>query len=73
MIVYAKIKPNQKRPGIEEKDDGSLIVRLKSPAKEGKANLELIEVLAKRYGVPKASVRIKSGFSAKTKLIEIGF
>jgi len=73
MIVYAKIKPNQKRPGIEEKDDGSLVVRLKSPAIEGRANEELMEVLAKRYGVPKSRIRIKSGFSAKTKLIEIGF
>jgi uncharacterized protein YggU (UPF0235/DUF167 family) len=38
---------------------------------DGRANEELIACLAERYGVPKSRVRIKSGHSSRTKLVEI--
>jgi hypothetical protein len=31
----------------------------------------VIELLAKKFDVPKSQIRIKSGLSSKTKLIEI--
>jgi uncharacterized protein (TIGR00251 family) len=71
MLVSVKVKPNSKHPRIEEDAAGALTVYLKSPPVEGKANAELIERLAERYGVPKSRVRVKSGLSSKTKLIEI--
>jgi uncharacterized protein (TIGR00251 family) len=70
MIVSVKVKPNSKQPRVEAAGDG-LTVFLKSPPVEGKANDELIERLAGHYGVPKSRVRIKSGFSSRTKLVEI--
>jgi uncharacterized protein len=71
MKIKVKVKPNSKQQKIEESADGSLIVSLKSPPVDGKANQELIEVLAKKYSVAKSQVFIKSGLSAKNKLIEI--
>jgi uncharacterized protein (TIGR00251 family) len=71
MLVSVKVKPNSKNPRIEEDAAGTLTVYLKSPPVEGKANAELIERLAERFGVPKSRVRVKSGLSSKTKLIEI--
>ena len=38
---------------------------------DGKANKELIELLADKYDVPKSQIRIKSGLSSKNKLVEI--
>ncbi|GAB4526220.1 MAG: DUF167 domain-containing protein [Pleurocapsa sp.] len=71
MKIQVKVKPNSKQQKIEELTDGSLIIRLKSPPVDGKANQELIKILAEKYGVAKFQVVIKSGLSSKNKLIEI--
>lgn len=69
--LSVKVKPNSKQQKIEVGDDGGLTIRLKSPPVEGKANAELIKLLAKIYGVRKSQVQIKSGVAAKIKQIEI--
>lgn len=71
MHKQIKVKPNSKQQIIEEALDGSLTVHLKSPPVDGKANKELIEILAKRFDVSKFQIRIKSGLSARNKLVEI--
>ncbi|MDJ0723685.1 MAG: DUF167 domain-containing protein [Prochloraceae cyanobacterium] len=71
MKIQVKVKPNSKEQKVEKSTDGSLIVRLKSPPVDGKANKELIELLAKKFKVSKSKIKIKSGLSAKNKLIEI--
>lgn len=71
MQKQVKVKPNSKKQTIEESANGSLTVHLKSPPVDGKANKELIELLAKKFDVPKSHIRIKSGLSSRTKLIEI--
>ncbi|MBD2301570.1 DUF167 domain-containing protein [Nostoc sp. FACHB-87] len=71
MQKRVKVKPNSKQQKVEEQADGSLTVYLKSPPIDGKANEELIKVLADKFDVPKSYVSIKSGFSSRQKLIEI--
>jgi Uncharacterized conserved protein len=71
MILTIKVKPNSKNQSIEEQPDGSLIVHLKSPPVDGKANQELIVLLSKKFKVPKSSISIKCGLSSKNKLVEI--
>jgi uncharacterized protein (TIGR00251 family) len=71
MQKRVKVKPNAKQQKIEELADGSLNVHLKSPPIDGKANEELIKLLAKNFDVPKSSIRIKSGATSRQKLIEI--
>lgn len=71
MQKQVKVKPNSKKQAIEEAADGSLTVHLKSPPVDGKANKELIELLAEKFDVPKFQVRIKSGLSSRTKWVEI--
>ncbi len=71
MKKIVKVKPNAKRQEIVEKPGGSLFVSLKSPPRAGKANQELIKILAKQYGVARSQVTIKSGLTSKNKWIEI--
>ena len=71
MQKRVKVKPNAKQQKIEELEDGSLNVHLKSPPVDGKANEELIRLLAKKFDVSKSSIRIKSGTTSRQKLIEI--
>ena len=71
MQKRVKVKPNSQQQKIEELEDGSLNVHLKSPPVDGKANEELMKLLAKKFDVPKSSIRIKSGVTSRQKLIEI--
>lgn len=71
MKKQVKVKPNAKQQRIEEAIDGSLIVHLKSPPVEGKANVELIKLLAKNFKVSTGQIQIKSGLSSRTKLVQI--
>ncbi|MBD2326665.1 DUF167 family protein [Alkalinema sp. FACHB-956] len=71
MILQIKVKPNAKQQKLEQQADGSWLAHLKSPPVDGKANAELIKLLAQRFAVPKSQVTIKSGGAAKLKLIEI--
>jgi uncharacterized protein len=71
MQKKVKVKPNSKQQKIAEQSDGSLTVHLKSPPVDGKANEELIKLLADKFDVSKSQIRIKSGLSSRQKLIEI--
>ncbi|GCL41621.1 DUF167 domain-containing protein [Anabaena sp. FACHB-1250] len=71
MQKIVKVKPNSQQQKIEELADGSLNVHLKSPPVDGKANEELIKLLAKKFDVPKSSITIKSGVTSRNKLIII--
>jgi len=50
---------------------GVIKVWLKSAPVDGKANAELIEVLASKFQVKKSMVEISSGFSGKSKHVDI--
>ncbi|BAY88659.1 MULTISPECIES: DUF167 domain-containing protein [unclassified Tolypothrix] len=71
MQKKVKVKPNSKQQKIEEQADGSLNVHLKSPPVDGKANEELIKLLAEKFNVPKSYIRIKSGATSRQKFVEI--
>lgn len=70
MILAIKVKPNSKQQKIEKKEDNWYIY-LKSPPVDGKANKELIKLLADYFHVKKSDVKIKSGLSNSRKIIEI--
>ena len=70
-IISVKVKPNSKQQRVTHEENGSLTVHLKSPPVDGKANAELIQVLAKLFDASKSSIRIKSGASSKSKRVEI--
>jgi uncharacterized protein (TIGR00251 family) len=51
--------------------DGTWMAQLKSPPADGKANAELIALIARHFGCGKAAVAIKSGTTGRTKLVKI--
>ena len=70
-VIRVKVKPNAKASVLEQAADGSWFAQLKSPPVDGKANAELIALVAKQFGCRKADVTIKSGASGRMKLVEI--
>ncbi len=72
MIITAKVKPGSKAGDkIEKLEDGTYIIYIRARAHDGEANAALIKLLADYFNVPKTSIRIKSGASSRTKLIEL--
>ncbi|MCL1495134.1 MAG: DUF167 domain-containing protein [Pseudanabaena sp. Salubria-1] len=71
MKKSVKVKPNSKKQAIIEELDGSLTVHLKSPPVDGKANKELVELLAKKFNLPKSHITIQMGLSSRNKLVDI--
>ncbi|PSB34670.1 hypothetical protein C7B82_01825 [Stenomitos frigidus ULC18] len=55
-ILSVKVKPNALQQTLRHEDDGSLTIQLKAAPIDGKANQELIQLLAKEFGVPKSSM-----------------
>ena len=72
MILTVHVKPNARESRIVSRLDGTtLVISLRAPAKEGKANEALVEVLAEEYGVSKSRVRIVRGMATRIKHVEI--
>ncbi len=71
MRVRVRVKPNSREAKVVDVGD-VLVVHVKSPPREGKANSELTEVLAEHYGVPKSKVKIVKGHRSRDKVVEIG-
>ncbi|MBL0104452.1 MAG: DUF167 domain-containing protein [Bacteroidetes bacterium] len=70
MLLYLKVKPNQRFDKIEKTEDGWQI-RLHAPAVDGKANDHLIAFLSKVFKIPKSAIALKKGQTAKFKCLEI--
>jgi uncharacterized protein (TIGR00251 family) len=68
--IRVKVIPNSKVEGVIKEGDGFL-VRVKEPAKEGKANRGVIKLLAEHFGVSQRQVVILSGFGSRNKVIEV--
>jgi len=71
MIIQIKVKPNSRASRLEQHEDGTWRAQLKSPPVDGKANEELIALVAKHFKRPKSEVSIKSGASTRLKLVQI--
>lgn len=70
-IIEVKVKPNSKQSKVETSDDGTLIASVKALPIDGKANVELIALIASHFGLRKRQVSIKTGASGRMKRIEL--
>jgi uncharacterized protein (TIGR00251 family) len=68
-IISVHVKPGSRESRIIGFDkDNVLRVEVRAQAQDGKANLEMVKMLSKRF---ERKIRIKSGMGSKNKLIEI--
>ena len=71
-VIQVKVKPNARTSSFEPAGaEGLWLAQLKSPPVDGKANAELIALVAKHFSCPRAAVSIKSGESGRMKLVRI--
>jgi uncharacterized protein (TIGR00251 family) len=71
MRISIKVKANAKENRVEEIEKNQFLVKVKAPAKEGKANKEVIAILAEHFKVPKSCVTIITGLKSNRKIVSI--
>ncbi len=69
--LQVKVKPNARVSSLAQSADGTWLAQLKSPPVDGKANAELIALIASHFGCTKAKVTIRSGASGRLKLVKL--
>jgi uncharacterized protein len=70
-LINVRVTPRAKIVQIIEDLEGNLKVKLKAPPIEGRANAELIELLADYYKVSRRQIEIVKGLTSRQKVIKI--
>lgn len=68
--LSVKVKPNARASSLEQAGD-SWLAQIKSPPVDGKANAELLALIAEKFGCRKNQVTIKAGAGGRMKLVRI--
>ena len=69
IVIQVKVEPRASRTEITGLHGDALKIRLTSPPVEGKANRQLIEVLAREFGLKKGQIEVIGGSTSKMKTV----
>lgn len=70
MIIHVKVKPGAKEEIINKIDDNNYEISVRERAEDNKANVRVINILAKEFRVSYKKISIKNPKSRK-KIVEI--
>lgn len=70
-IISIKITPKASKSEIVGWENEVLKIRISEVPEKGKANIELIRLLAKEYKLPKSAITIISGETSRLKRVKI--
>lgn len=71
VIIRVRVIPRAGRSGLAGARGDALLVRLHAPPVEGKANAELIDVIAAALDVPSRAVSIVAGERSRQKRVRV--
>jgi uncharacterized protein len=71
MRITIRVRPGSARPGAGGEYDGALVVRVSARAVDGKATEAALATVAASFGVRRSAVRLVSGASSRTKIVDI--
>ena len=69
LTLVVRVTPNSSSNHISLESDGKLVVKLTSPPVEGKANKDLVKLIAKKLGIAQSDVSIKRGEHSRNKVL----
>jgi len=70
-ILQVKVKPKAKVSVFTAQLDGTWLAQVKAMPVDGKANAELIRLIAEHFAIAKSKIAVKSGASWRLKLITV--
>jgi uncharacterized protein (TIGR00251 family) len=71
ITLRVNVKPNSRTASLVQVADGTWQAKVKAAPVDGKANAELVALLAEHFKCRKADVSIRAGASGRTKLVRI--
>ena len=71
MRFSVKVVPRARQPGVAPAADGTLVVKVREPAEDGRANAAVIVALAEHFKVKPRAVTIVHGHASRRKLVDI--
>lgn len=71
MRLTVRVRTRSSCPGLKVGDGGVLVVKVKSPPVDGRANSELCKIIGAALGVPKRDVNVIRGMKSREKIVEI--
>jgi uncharacterized protein YggU (UPF0235/DUF167 family) len=71
IVIQVRVKPHSGSSTLERGEDGTWLAHVKAAPIDGKANEELVALVAHRFHCRKSAVSIKSGRSGRVKLVRI--
>jgi uncharacterized protein (TIGR00251 family) len=71
MRIYIQVSPKSSKNEVTKISEGEYKVKLTAAPVDGKANVMLIELLAKHFKVSKSLIKIVGGKTAKTKMVDM--
>lgn len=70
-MLTLHVQPGAKKPGIVGHHGDALRIRVSAPPTDGRANDEVVKLLAATFGVARADVRLVSGATNRRKRVEL--
>ena len=75
MLLYVKVRPNQRFNKVEQHETAGRTPRwtlsIKAPARDGEANEQLVDFLSSLLDIPRSAIALKHGAAARFKCLEI--
>lgn len=71
MKIAVAIKPNSRHEKVMQIDPKNFVVHVNAPAREGRANERLVELLSDHFHVSRSSIQIVSGELSRKKIVVI--
>lgn len=71
IIIRVSVKPNARSASLVRQSDGNWVATVRAPPVEGRANRELIALVAGHFHCPKSAVTIRSGAAGRIKRVRV--
>ena len=71
LLLQVRVQARASRPGLGAVRDERLRLRVSSPPVDGRANAEIVALVAGAFGVAKSRVRIRRGIASREQEVEV--
>ena len=71
MLIHVKVETDASHYNIEQIRSTSFKIKEKEPAKENRANIKVIDILAEHFNISTSKIKIITGHHMPGKILEL--